>query len=302
MAGVVRPPIEDLVAQYERFIGRSPVSEATVRSYVFGVRTFVGWVGAQTKHDYVEVLTDEVVATHAVRDFRRHLLVERKLAPKSVDSAITGVGSMFGWLAMPRPDVRSAAPRRRGEPKSLDEDQIRGVLRAAERRGVRDHALINLLYASGLRVSELAALDVDDLPLSERRGLVIVRAGKGDKPRDVPLTIPSALRTMNRWVRVRRDEYGLPEGSGPLFVTRTNDRLAIRSIRHAVVCAGESAGVGLTPHTLRHTFARNLIDQGVDVATVADLLGHSSLDTTMGYVQSRASHREAAVSRLSIDY
>lgn len=299
-----RPTREQLPAAYAAHVERLPVSAHTVRSYAHAVTGFAGWLGLQLKHDYDQVVTDPIAATHAVRDYRRHLLTERRLAPKSVDAAMTGIANLYLWLGMPRPDVRSAAPSRRPTPKSLEADQVREVLRAAERRGVRDHALVNLLHASGVRISEAEQLDVDDVPFSERKGLVIVRLGKGEKPRDIPLAGPSpALRALAAWRAHRRDQLGMPDEAGPLFCTRRGDRLAERSIRDVVAKVGTAAGVELSPHTLRHTFGRTLIDQGVDLPTVADLMGHNDVNTTMVYTAPRESHREAAARLVAaVDY
>lgn len=295
------PSLDTLAVAFETATRRMPLSPASVRAYVWGVREYAAWLGVQTKHAYDEVVSDSVVATHAARDFRRYLLTERKLAPKTVDSAVTAIGAMYGWLGMARPDVKSAAPSRPAEPKSLEEDQVRDVLRAAERRGLRDHALVMTLYAAGLRISECGALDVDDVPLSERRCVVKVRAGKGDKPRDVPVEFQEAITLLNRWSRARRDQ-GMPADSGPLFTTTTGARLSVRSIHYVVAQVGKKAGVELTPHTLRHTYGRTMIDRGHDVFTVADLMGHSSVNTTMVYARSRASHRAAAAASVAIDY
>ncbi|NYI81259.1 integrase/recombinase XerC [Nocardioides panzhihuensis] len=224
-------------------------------------------------------------------------------APKSVDAAMTGIANLYLWFGMPRPDVRSAAPSRRPAPQSLEEDQVRDVLRAAERRGIRDHALVNLLHASGVRISEAVELDVDDVPFGERKGIVHVRLGKGEKPRSIPLAGPSsALRALAAWCAHRRDQLGMPDDAGPLFVSRRGERLAERSIRDVVTKVGTAAGVELSPHTLRHTFGRGLVDKGVDLPTVATLMGHNDVNTTMVYTGPRTDHLEAATRLIAVDY
>ncbi|WP_179661826.1 tyrosine-type recombinase/integrase [Nocardioides panzhihuensis] len=216
---------------------------------------------------------------------------------------MTGIANLYLWFGMPRPDVRSAAPSRRPAPQSLEEDQVRDVLRAAERRGIRDHALVNLLHASGVRISEAVELDVDDVPFGERKGIVHVRLGKGEKPRSIPLAGPSsALRALAAWCAHRRDQLGMPDDAGPLFVSRRGERLAERSIRDVVTKVGTAAGVELSPHTLRHTFGRGLVDKGVDLPTVATLMGHNDVNTTMVYTGPRTDHLEAATRLIAVDY
>lgn len=298
-----RPTLQKLPAAYAAHVERLPVSEHTRRSYCQAVTGFVDWLPFQLKHDYEAVVSDPIAATHAVRDYRRYLLTQRRLKPKSVDTVMTGIANLYLWFGMPRPDVRSAAPSRRGAPKSLAEDQVRDVLRAAERRGVRDHALVNLLHASGVRISEAVELDVDDIPFTERKGVVHVRLGKGEKPRDIPLSGPSsALRALAAWRAHRRDQLGMPDDAGPLFTTRAGDRLAERSIRDVVTKVGTAAGVELSPHTLRHTFGRTLVDAGVDLPTVATLMGHNDVNTTMVYTGPHADHLEAATRLIEVDY
>lgn len=298
-----RPMLAKLPAAYAAHLARLPISDHTQRSYHQAVAGFADWLPFQLKHDYDQVVSDPIAATHAVRDYRRYLLTQRRLAPKSVDAAMTGLANLYLWFGMPRPDVRSAAPSRRPAPQSLAEDQVRDVLRAAERRGVRDHALVNLLHASGVRISEAVELDVDDVPFTERKGVVHVRLGKGEKPRNIPLSGPSsALRALAAWRAHRRDQLGMPDDAGPLFTTRRGVRLAERSIRDVVTKVGTTAGVELSPHTLRHTFGRTLVDQGVDLPTVATLMGHNDVNTTMVYTGPREDHLEAAARLIGIDY
>ena len=137
--------------------------------------------------------------------------------------------------------------------------------------------------------------------LASRVGEVTIRYGKGGKQRTVDLN-GQAVSVLNRWRCHRRDKNGLPEDSGPFFVTEANTRLAVRSIRHVIEQAAEASGVGLTPHVLRHTFGTRLARSGVDNFTIADLMGHASLDTTRQYARSNKSDRRAAVEHLTVDY
>jgi integrase/recombinase XerC len=147
----------------------------------------------------------------------------------------------------------------------------------------RDRALVELLYGSGLRVSEAAALDWADLDLSE--GTVEVRRGKGGKARRVPLP-GEALRALRR----------LREGAadGPVFRNRRGGRLSDRSMRRIVRRQGLQAGVGgLHPHALRHACATHLLDRGADLRSIQEILGHRNLSTTQRYTHvSRAGLRE----------
>jgi integrase/recombinase XerC len=147
-------------------------------------------------------------------------------------------------------------------------------------RGTRLLAILELLYGSGLRLSELHGMNVEELDYIT--GQVKVR-GKGRKERIVPLT-DSAARAVRRYEMRRREVPGTRE-RGPLFVSHRGERLSRRtiqrSVRHLLVAAGESGGASV--HSLRHSFATHLLDAGADLMAVKELLGHASLSTTRIY-------------------
>lgn len=196
----------------------------------------------------------------------------------------------------------SPKPHRR-LPSVLDLDDVRGLLDAAEERVVtgeplarRDVAVIELLYASGIRVGELVALDIDDVD-RERR---IVRVfGKGRKERMAPYGVPAAT-ALGRWLEQGRPDVART-GSGPaLFLGARGSRLdqrAVRTLVHArlaEVPGAPDAG----PHGLRHTAATHLLEGGADLRAVQEILGHASLATTQLYThvtteRLRAAYRQA---------
>jgi integrase/recombinase XerC len=139
----------------------------------------------------------------------------------------------------------------------------------------RDVAILELLYATGLRVSELTGLDVEAVDRAERTVRVL---GKGRKERIVPYGA-AAAKALERYLAPR------PAARGPLFVNARGGRLTDRSIRNVVLRAARSAGVvrRVTPHTLRHTFATHMLDAGADLRVIQELLGHSRLSTTQRY-------------------
>ena len=183
--------------------------------------------------------------------------------------------------------------RRRGLPRALDVDDAFRLVEApleapakTERQEwlrLRDAALLELLYGTGLRVSEACALDVDDIDRSRFGGvaLVLVRHGKGDKARQVPLG-GAADRALAAYLPARQ-ALG---ASGPaLFVNYEGERLTSRSVQRMVRTWGPT-----TPHGLRHTFATHLLDEGVDLRAIQDLLGHASLASTQIYTKVSLDH------------
>lgn len=148
----------------------------------------------------------------------------------------------------------------------------------------RDEALLNLLLYTGLRVSEVAALRVEDAVLNERSGKVIVRSGKGRKYREVPLH-RETRGSLQSYLEVRLDGGGGDKPGSYLFVGQRGP-LGVRGIQMRLRALGKAAGMEVTPHQLRHTFATRLLrEAGADLVTVAALLGHESVTTTAIYTR-----------------
>ena len=174
-------------------------------------------------------------------------------------------------------------------PEVLTVDEVDGLLAARTDEtaaGVRDRALLELLYASGLRISEAVGLDLDDLSLEE--GLVRV-VGKGDRERQVPVG-EVALDWLGRYIgEVRPGWLALAtrplSHGGPLFLSVRGDRLDRRRAWEMLVATARSAGLqnGVSPHTLRHSFATHLLEGGADLRIVQELLGHANISTTQLY-------------------
>ena len=150
-----------------------------------------------------------------------------------------------------------------------------------------------LLLNTGLRVGELCALRLSDVQMSERKGKVIVRSGKGGKQRIVPLN-RQARQMLSQWLLHRP-----PVDTDALFVGQRNNAVSARSVQRAVGRLAQLAGLeDVTPHILRHTFAKSLINQGVSIEKVAALLGHSDLNTTRIYITPGERDLEEAVGML----
>jgi integrase/recombinase XerD len=186
-----------------------------------------------------------------------------------------------GQLDLPRPTRRL--------PDTLDVAQVEALLAApdaATPAGLRDRALLELLYAAGLRISEALGLDRQDLSLD---GAFVRVLGKGDRERIVPvgdLAIDALRRYLDgvrpAWVGGR--DAGLAHG-GPLFVSSRGRRLGRMAAWRAIQAAAREAGLSehVTPHTLRHSFATHLLEGGADLRVVQELLGHASITTTQLY-------------------
>lgn len=179
-------------------------------------------------------------------------------------------------LATPRPDRRI--------PSFLSEDEAAGLIEAADAAtplALRDRAVLELLYASGLRVGECVGLNVDDVHFGER--LVRVR-GKGKKERVVPFG-RQAAKSLRVWREARTLLPAGPEDEDALFVNNRGGRLTSRSVERLVrkYLLKTTVGRAISPHSLRHSFASHLLGRGADLRAIQELLGHASLGTTQKY-------------------
>jgi len=175
----------------------------------------------------------------------------------------------------------SAPKAKRPLPKVLDVDQVNRLLdiRGKEPLTLRDRAMMELMYSSGLRLAELAGLDLNDVDL--RDGLVTV-TGKGNKTRVLPVG-KQALESINEWLRVR-EGLARPDETA-LFTNRNGGRLARRSIEARMRQWGLRQGLDATvhPHRLRHSFASHMLESSQDLRAVQELLGHADIGTTQIY-------------------
>jgi integrase/recombinase XerD len=225
------------------------------------------------------------------------------LAPGSVARALIAVRGLHRFAAaegLTSADVAHAVkPPMVGQrlPKALPVDQVLRLLDVADAgagaggeaaaRGLRDRAMLELLYSTGARISETVGLDIDDLDLDDR---AVVLRGKGGKQRIVPIGRPAlaavdAYLVRGRPVLAARARRHTPGAAAALFLNVRGGRLSRQSAWQVLQRAAERAGITATvsPHTLRHSFATHLLDGGADVRVVQELLGHASVTTTQIY-------------------
>lgn len=230
----------------------------------------------------------------------------KAMSPSSVARVLVSVRSFFKFLVregyvQDDPTLKVGTPKRaRSIPKAIPvEDVVRLVeLPRKDLLGRRDRAILETLYGAGLRISELVALDVDDVDLDG--GTVLVRSGKGSKGRRVPLG-RAAVGALGEYVTVtRRELAGKAKGpTGALFLNARGGRLSRQGCWKILKSYARLAGLGeqVSPHTLRHSFATHMLDAGADIRVVQELLGHASLSTTQVYTLVSDTHlREVYVS------
>ena len=214
---------------------------------------------------------------------------KQPLAPATMARKVAAVRSFYRWMLREKridtsPASRLQSPKvPRKTPRFLDIPEAAMVVEQPMQTGwflVRNRCMLELIYASGLRVSEAMGLDISDLDLRNR----LVRVtGKGRKERIVPFG-PPAAEAIDEWLNM------IPP-DGPLFLNRSGTRLSTRSAWKIVRDAGASNGItGLHPHALRHTCATHLLGSGADLRAIQEQLGHASLSTTQRYTHVDAAH------------
>ncbi|HXG23905.1 MAG TPA: tyrosine-type recombinase/integrase [Chthonomonadales bacterium] len=286
-----------VIQSFVQYLRRANASPHTVRAYERWMREFVRFM-EQSGRSLEQTLLEEHERNFAARDFRQYLRRSRRLAPTSVNQALAALHTFYQSQGLTAPQVkREDLPQL--APRALSAEEQRRFLRAVERcRSVRDQAIAYILYYCGLRVAECVGLDVEDVFISDRRGRLIVRHGKGGRRREVPVH-PVARKSLLAWLQERRATFG--DALQPVFVNPRGGRLTTRSVDLLMDRLGEEAGVEVSAHVLRHTFATNLIRKGHDLVLVAELTGHARLDTVRRYSLPTVRELEAAIESLPQD-
>jgi len=270
--------------KYER-----QASEHTHKNYMVDLTQFMAFLTRR----FPERVTDNAadwakVDANVVREYLGELFGTKTAT--SIARKLASLRTFFqfcqrkGWVETnPAKEVASPKIPKR-VPKFLTIDEVDALLKApddVDMLGTRDKAILETLYASGLRVSELVGLDVNDLNVTD--GIVRV-AGKGKKERMVPVGT-KAIDSIKRYVDMRPTVIATADTNGALFINRQGGRLTARSIERLVTKYLKRCGIQktVTPHVLRHTFATHLLNAGADMRGIQELLGHASLSTTQKY-------------------
>lgn len=254
----------------------------------------------QTAPEYGDPLRDEHARDYAVRDYKAYLKTVRKRKPTTVNIALAAIDHFYRFLQWsPARVKREALPQQ--APRALTEEEQKRFLRAVERcPSVRDRAVAFLLFYTGLRIGECAALDQSDILQSARKGRVVVRQGKRGAYREVPLNA-EVRQALDRWL-VKRKEQFLNSNASAFFLNRQGQRLSPRSVDLLLRKLGQEADVALSAHILRHTCLTNLVRQGTDLVLVAEIAGHRRLETTRRYSLPTEQDRIEAMEKLQVAY
>lgn len=264
---------------------------SSIKAYLGDVRRFVNWIAKKYGNFNARGVTPLDIVEY------RQELQDAGKAPATVNRALISLKVFLGWLQKqgeikdnPAEDIKQVAVVTKPLPKWVDRNQQASLVRSVRKEGnIRDEAIILTMLHVGLRVSEVCALGRGDIIISDRAGSIKVRAGKGNKYREVPLN-KTIRRVLSRWL--------IENPKGPLFPNRHNKAIGERGVFNLVTGYAYTAELkDVTPHTLRHTFCKNLIDIGVPIDQVALMAGHSSLEVTKRYTVPSVDDLQAAIEK-----
>ena len=216
-------------------------------------------------------------------------LRRRGLAGSSIQRSLSAVRSFFNYLGRinghPRnPAASVQAPRNpRKLPNTLDADQVERYLLFEDDNptALRDRAMAELFYSSGLRLSELNSVNLDDI---DRSSKLLTVTGKGNKTRTVPVG-SAALEAIDQWLAVRPHTAADEDAARAMFTSNRGHRISVRSIQARLKLQGRKSGMhqDVHPHMLRHSFASHMLESSGDLRAVQELLGHANISTTQIY-------------------
>ncbi len=282
--------MDDAIRAFVTFLDvERRASRETVRNYASDLRQFASFMTVDRPP--ATPLDPATVQPESIRAFL-HWLDRKREKPSSLARKLAALRSFYRYLQRagrvgmnPAEDVRTPKQPKH-LPRVLTKDDAAALMELPADRGglsMRDRAILETLYSTGARVSELVALNSEDLRASE--GLVHLR-GKGRKERIVPIGVMAveAIRRYRASLRSVLSAQYAAGGTLPLFRNNRGGRLTTRSVARIVArYSGQLIGGSVSPHTLRHSFATHLLDEGADLRSIQEMLGHASLSTTQKY-------------------
>ena len=266
--------MEEVIEEFETYLDLEGKSPNTVRMYSYYVRRYIEWGG-------------KLNSRSALRFLAR--LRKNGYSNKSLNLVVQALRAYFRFEGYDEEAEKLKPPKvPKSLPKALSKEEVRRLLSVIPPTRKRDRLIVLLLYGAGLRVSELCNLKKKDVDFE--RSLLIVRGGKGAKDRVVP--IPAfLLKEIRAYLETREDdsEYLLVEER-----REKKDRISTKTVWYLLRKYGERAGVKVTPHMLRHSFATHMLENGVHIRAIQEFLGHSNLSTTQIYTKVTVEHLRKA--------
>jgi integrase/recombinase XerC len=276
-----------LIAQYEEHLALvRNLSDNSIRGYVGDLESFLAHMEKLNVLEFKDLTIEHIrswLANLQTTGVARSTLTRRIVSIR----AFTNWAAANGWLISDLGAKLAIPKAHRTLPEILNVDEAAQVLKALEVKAgeevtainLRDLAMLEVLYASGIRVSELCGLNLGDIDQSRNTLSVI---GKGDRQRVVPLGIP-AIKALQNYLSNGRAEFLNNKSADAVFLGTRGKRIDQRTVREVVYEAMKAVGATMGPHGIRHSAAIHLLEGGADLRTVQEILGHASLATTQIY-------------------
>jgi integrase/recombinase XerC len=285
------------LTQYKQHLSDTGKADQTITAYLSDLQQFANWFFENRGQD----LAPELMTSVDVREYK-HALTTDHASPATINRRLAALRSFGAWCASTGQidynplTLLTGIQQQKSAPHWLEADEQHAIARELERAclinrsnalhrsATRDQTIYTILINTGLRISELCDLVWDDVEINERSGKLSVKNGKGAKARTVPLNL-ATRHAFSSW----KETYG---SHSPIF------QVTPRGVQKRLAEIGRRAKVELTPHRLRHTFGKSLVDAGVSLDKVAAILGHDRLETTAIYTRPSARDLENAVKLL----
>ena len=271
----------DYLFDFATFLSEAERSPVTIKNYLCDLNSFVKWFEQKTS----EKLSPDKITPTDLQDYKHYLTEVLLLKPQTVNRKLSSLRSFLNWVCTSEllpdhltPRVPQPIRAEKVEPQWLDRSSQHALLRKVEQgKNKRDITIIKLLLNTGLRVGELCDLMWSDIKITTRKAHLTVRSGKGGKRREIPLNKDARTALQNLGYRHHKGE------TNPIFLGQRGPMTprGVESMFRKYVAHTELDEV--TPHKLRHTFCKNLIEAGVSLEKVAMLAGHENLETTRRY-------------------
>ena len=278
-----------VLQDYRDYLYDLDKSEKTIQAYMADLRAFSHWFETETG----EPLIPENITPLDVIDYRKDMLDQAR-KPSTINRRLISISSFCQWAQKtdlipnnPVEGIRPVAEEPLG-PAALERKQQLALVRAVRKSGnIRDLAIITILLHTGIRVNELCNLHVTDIVLSKNSNMITVREGKGTKRRNIPLN-PTVVGILKDYLESKngyRARIGASNDQSQfLFYGQKRTPLTDRGVRYIIKKYAYISKIEhVSPHSLRHTCAKNLIDAGQPIDRVSKILGHSSVNTTTIY-------------------
>ncbi|BAA30945.1 site-specific tyrosine recombinase/integron integrase [Pyrococcus horikoshii] len=268
----------DILEEFATYLELEGKSKNTIRMYTYYLSKFFEEGYSPTARDALKFLAKLRKSGYSIR---------------SLNLVIQALKSYFKFEGLDSEAEKLKNPKiPKSLPKSLTEDEVKKIVSVAD--NLRDKLILLLLYGAGLRVSELCNLKIEDVNFE--KSFLIVRGGKGGKDRVIPIS-KTLLFEIERYLKTRKDN------SPYLFVEKRRnrkDKLSPKTVWMLVKKYGKKVGLNVTPHQLRHSFATHMLERGVDIRIIQELLGHANLSTTQIYTKVTTKHLREAIEKAKL--